>query len=400
VSALTAQEASVKASDAIAQRDAIQANLLELDGSFGKRLLDGAALSGQTGQRWEKASAALADLWQTFSTYSAVVDRVTELAQGNRRPSPRDLAELGEALTERSVKLARAPAPLARRDLADSGRRDLTLAGAVTAMRRAFSEVTEVTAAAEVVWTEAAGRLDAVRERLAGARAMFAGLEDDGLAARLRDAEATLESQRTALNSDPLALWRDGHADMSAADGLARQAADVAEAIAGLDRVRREAQDRIARLRAATEAARAARQDTAVGWQRAAQRVTAVPPFPPEVADPPLASLAALAAECRWSRLGAELDRCEAEVAAATAHIRDTERTAATLLARRDELRGLLGAYKAKAARLGSAEDEDLAARYDHAYDLLWTAPCDLAAAADAVTGYQQAILAMEGQRR
>jgi hypothetical protein len=63
----------------------------------------------------------------------------------------------------------------------------------------------------------------------------------------------------------------------------------------------------------------------------------------------------------------------------------------------REELRGLLGAYKAKAARLGAAEDGVLAQRYDRARDLLWTAPCDLAAAADAVSGYQQAVLAVAG---
>jgi len=62
-------------------------------------------------------------------------------------------------------------------------------------------------------------------------------------------------------------------------------------------------------------------------------------------------------------------------------------------MARRDELRGLLGAYKAKAARLGAAEDFGLAQRYDQARDLLWTAPCDLAAAEAAVAGYQQAVL-------
>ncbi len=70
------------------------------------------------------------------------------------------------------------------------------------------------------------------------------------------------------------------------------------------------------------------------------------------------------------------------------------------LLARREELRGLLGAYKAKAARLGAAEDAELAARYDQAHELLWTAPCDLAAATAAVAGYQQAILTTEGRRR
>jgi hypothetical protein len=62
-------------------------------------------------------------------------------------------------------------------------------------------------------------------------------------------------------------------------------------------------------------------------------------------------------------------------------------------------LRGLLGAYKAKAVRLGAAEDTELAARYDQAYEQLWTAPCDLAAAESAVSAYQRAILATKGRR-
>ena len=55
---------------------AIQANLLELDGSFAKRVLEGATLTGQTRDRWATASAALATLWETFLAYSAVVDRI------------------------------------------------------------------------------------------------------------------------------------------------------------------------------------------------------------------------------------------------------------------------------------------------------------------------------------
>ena len=66
-------------------------------------------------------------------------------------------------------------------------------------------------------------------------------------------------------------------------------------------------------------------------------------------------------------------------------------------MSRRDELRGLLGAYQAKAARLGAGEDVGLTERFNRARALLWTAPCDLAAAADAVTGYQQAVLALGG---
>lgn len=43
-------------------------------------------------------------------------------------------------------------------------------------------------------------------------------------------------------------------------------------------------------------AARAARQDAIAARQEAATRITALPPLPPEIAPPPLASLGALAA--------------------------------------------------------------------------------------------------------
>ena len=76
------------------------------------------------------------------------------------------------------------------------------------------------------------------------------------------------------------------------------------------------------------------------------------------------------------------------------------ERRAGALLDRREELRGLLDAYQARAARLGGAEDTDLDARYARARELLWTAPCDLSAATAAVTGYQQAVLALTGRGR
>jgi hypothetical protein len=65
-----------------------------------------------------------------------------------------------------------------------------------------------------------------------------------------------------------------------------------------------------------------------------------------------------------------------------------------------EELRGLPGAYQAKAARLDAAEDPGLTERYDRAHGLLWIAPCDLAAAAAAVASYQQAVLALGGEPR
>jgi hypothetical protein len=93
------------------------------------------------------------------------------------------------------------------------------------------------------------------------------------------------------------------------------------------------------------------------------------------------------AATAAWPDATGALDQ-----AAGAARVnRDTERDALTALGRPEELRGLLGADQARADALGAAGDAHLAARYERARDLLRTAPCDLAAADDAVRLGQQA---------
>src|ERR1700733_14958330 len=156
---MMAESAAGQAAAAVlAERDAIQANLLDLDGGFTRRLLDGATLTGQTRERWDAVSATLAGLWETYLAYSAVVDRVSELGTGA------------------SVQMARGTVPLARRNLSDTGVHAVTLASAVAAMRRSFSEVAEVISAVEMVWTQMGERLDATAAGLAADLPRGAGL--------------------------------------------------------------------------------------------------------------------------------------------------------------------------------------------------------------------------------
>jgi hypothetical protein len=382
----------------LAERDAIQANLLELDGSFVKRMLEGATLTGQTRPRWTEAAASLAALWETYLRYSAVVDRIAVLVADGRRPSKRELTELTGLLTGGCVQLPDTPAALAHRDLASTGRPAVTLATAVGAMRRSFAEVTEVTSAVEAVWAAVGGPLDAAAAELAASRPLIAGLGTE-IESAFRDAQAAHDALRAAANADPLALMRDGRVDTSAADRLQAQLAELAPRVAALEGLRAQVRSRIDSLAAATTAARADRQDAIATWQRAAALVTAASPLPPDIAEPRLASLSALASGGQWSRLQAELDRCEAELAGSAAQTKEVRAVAAATVGRRDELRGLLGAYKAKAARLGASEDTSVSERYDRARDLLWSAPCDLVAAESAVSDYQQAILATERRR-
>ena len=384
-----------QAADAVAaardERDSIQANLLDLDGSFGKRLLAGATLTGTTRQRWESAAGTLAALWILYQAYSAVIDRAAEALA--KRPGQKELAQITALLTGPSVEVDRGPAPLARRDLADAGREQLTLATARARMRGAFTKVTEVVSAAEQAWNDLAGTLDAAARDLSGIDA----LGDQDLGREGAEVRAELDRLRGLLNTDPLG----DKVNPAAANRLRDRAAAVAARSADLARLRDGAQQRIAAVTAAAAAAHAAREDAAAACARAAAKITAVPAVPADRTDltARIAALDSLLAAGRWTRLSSELDLLERELASATTDFRDTERAVAGLLGRRDELRGLLDAYKAKAGRLGAAEDPGLDARYDQARELLWTAPCDLNAAADAVSNFQQAVLAIGAQR-
>ena len=403
--AMTREQAAEAVAVATAERDGIQANLLELDGSFGKRMLAGASLTGESKRRWEAAAADLATLWEIFTAYAAVVDQAAGLLAAVRRPSDQELARITTMLNGSSVELAR-PVPLAQRELTETGRSELTLATAVREMERAFASVAEVVAAAEGVWNETADGLSEIGTELDAAREQAAGLGDDQVTGALAAARDELAGLRDVLNSDPLALWHGSRVDTGRLDRLRKQAAAAAARARDLARLRDDVQRRITAAAAAVAAVTAAFQDAAAARDRAAAKIAApgLPPAPTPAGaadlDARLAALDGLMAAGRWSRLAAELETIEAAAAATGQRYRDAGRAAAALLGRRDELRGLLDAYRAKAARLGAAEDTELAARYRQASDLLWTAPCDLAAATAAVTHYQQAILALSERRQ
>ena len=311
------------------------------------------------------------------------------------------LAEASALLTGASVQLATAPAPLGERELTAGADVHLTLAATVLQMKRAFAGLASELTAAEAVWNEFSDGLRQIAGSLDLARRQspeLAGTErgDVELADALAQAEAGLRELRDLLNTNPLALWQQGRVDTGRLDRLRQQAAAVAARAAELASARAEAGQRIAAASATVGAARQAWQDATAARERAAARVLVAAPDPlPDVSglDGRLGDLAVLQRGGRWTRLTSELDLLDKDASAALRHCREAEQAAANLLGRRDELRGLLDAYRAKAGRTGGAEDAALDASYQQAHDLLWTAPCDLAAADAAVTGYQQAVL-------
>jgi hypothetical protein len=203
------------------------------------------------------------------------------------------------------------------------------------------------------------------------------------------------------VNSDPLALWQGGKVDAARLDRLRERAAAAVSRAAELAALRENAGQQIAAVAVTVSAVREAWQDAMAAREAALAKVAGELPWPPDIhglADQ-LAALHTLQAAGRWSRLASELDLLEEQAAAAAKGCRDAERQATALLDRRAELRGLLDAYQAKAMQCGGAEDSGLEERRARARALLWTAPCDLPAAADAVVAYQQAVLEFCGRR-
>jgi hypothetical protein len=93
-----------------------------------------------------------------------------------------------------------------------------------------------------------------------------------------------------------------------------------------------------------------------------------------------------------WQRLVNDAATLEESARRAIARCAEQVSLANGLIERRDELRGRLSAYRAKAARSGFAEHQGLTELAASAQALLYTAPCDLRASTRAVHAYQQAL--------
>jgi hypothetical protein len=100
-----------------------------------------------------------------------------------------------------------------------------------------------------------------------------------------------------------------------------------------------------------------------------------------------------------WTAARDELDNYLTRLARVDTALKEAARRCGSGLARRDELRGLLGAYRNRAERSGRGEDDALAAQYEAAHSLLYSAPCDVSEAERLVTAYQRSVLAATSLR-
>ncbi|MEU9195256.1 hypothetical protein [Streptomyces hundungensis] len=393
-----------------AEHEAVETSLLALQDHAGRRLLEGAALTGVTQERWAATEQSITLLWAYFDAYTAALDAARELRERRRWPGREELAELTERLRGESVTLAGAalhsaptltggPAKLTER---------FTLGELVNRMNELYARSLDLVVAADTVWSALPARIDLLAAELHRTRqlAHSVGVRpgehpsgDD-----LESITAELAELRAQVIADPLAFWvpapgssapGGGRPDTDRYDRAARALEDVRREIDAVLTVRQDAEQRLIRLRDVLSRAdrtlaeaRSARGEVLA--KIAASEVPAV--SGPSIAlQEQLATAAEYRRHSQWHRLSPLLESLEREAEDELLRARASLTAVTAPLAVRAELRGRLDAYKAKVARHGMAEDPFLIERYDAARRMLWSAPCDLRVAEEAVLRYQRA---------
>jgi hypothetical protein len=376
------------------ERERITRVLLELEAHSGYQLLKGTRLSGVTERRWVDINGRMATLWKLFDAHGKVLGEAQELRARHPKPGHVQLAELTRLLTGTSVELVSEEIPLEERTLLGPTGEWLTLEGVVRRMTPMYEETAGMVASIDEVWSALLTRLGEVEEAARAVDALHASLsirepDYDRTAVRLAEVGE-------AVRSDPLSLSSDGRADTGRIDEIGRELADLRGRLEDAVRIRGEHDERARGITATIELVETAEHEAVQARETVLAKIAspALPGLPALSASlrDRLAALEGLRDEGRWLELATRAAELERTVATALDQARETTGLITGLLDRRDELRGRLDAYKAKAGRLGLSEDGALTELHQRAHDLLWTSPCDLRRATVTLADYQRAI--------
>ncbi len=374
--------------------------LFELDEECDRRAAEANGLRGVSATAWQSARDQITVLWTWYQALSTAVASLATRRQspGFNRLDRHKADALWSDLRGTSVVLSEESMVLARRCLPDE--RDITCAWAIVPLLEFMSSI--LGGAAETVTSLFVVR-DAGLSRLGGISAALDHIEQAARAAGVRvpnhvaSMQSALPALREQLATDPLAVPLDRVAVLSAT--VAQAGEDVDAAAARLRNVD-EALDRIdADLQAGLGSL-----DQSVSDLAAVETKLTRPADLPNAQDIAglkrrMIELAAKLEEAR--RLATAGDRAAAvrlaeALASAAAVSRSAaaavERAVAAPLERRRELRGRLDAYRAKAYRLGQAEDPQLSQLHLLAENALYIAPCDLDEAEQRVAAYQKGV--------
>ncbi|MFE9723564.1 hypothetical protein ACFYQ5_08195 [Streptomyces sp. NPDC005794] len=402
-----------------AEHEAIESSLFALEEHAGRRLLEGADLTGVTKERWASAEQSITLLWRYFDAYAGALASAREIRARRRYPGRSDLMALTDLLRGDGVTVANQGAAGPGASLTGPARLSerFTLEELVARMNDLYAHALDMVLASDSVWSTLPARIDLLATELhrTGSLAHSVGVRPGEHPAGddLESIAEELTVLRVQVISDPLAFWLPGpgsaapgggRPDTTRYDRAARALEDVRREIEAVLAVRQDAEQRLVHVRDLLSRANRtlAEARSARGEVLAKIAASEVPPVsgPPTALQERLAVASEYRRHAQWNRLSPLLDSLEREAEEELLRARESLTSVTAPLAVRAELRGRLDAYKAKVARHGLAEDPLLIARYDAARRMLWSAPCDLRVAEQTVLRYQHAVTELLTPRR
>jgi hypothetical protein len=391
VTRATLSELDARIGELRATVDRITENLAALDDDLTRQMLDAStSLRGRTLEAWAVARGGIEQLWQGQLALRDLLERL-DRARGGRTTVSRVQAQtVVDLLDGPSVVLVTGSS----RSLTEEPELtvQLTTADLLAAMSTTYDGIVAVVDRVAAVWSTTGPALAELDTRM---RRLEEVATDSGEAApnelaqarrALRDAEEQARCDPVDVDDDtvPAITRMVDHAATLLTDAVAARAAledDRADTRSSLDRC----SERLGEARAVC-AGLAPKVAGSERWASELDRCadgfaalrTELDGSARTVSTP--VALRNLLAGIR-QRAG-ELD---AEAAAVV-------RTARECVAARDELRGRIDAYRAKAVAVGRAEDLALDDAYARARDALYVAPCDVDEATRLTEAYQRDI--------
>ncbi|UED86366.1 hypothetical protein [Streptomyces profundus] len=381
-----------------AEHEAIEISLLALQDHAGRRLLEGADLTGATRDRWSRAEHVITRLWNDFDQLTDALETARELRARRRDPGRDELLQLSMVLDGATLGVAGE----------DGGVEHLGWAELIGRMNTGYAEVLDLLVAADVVWSALPARIDLLATELHRLRdlAHSVGVRPGAHPAgdELTGITEELTTLRAEVIADPLAFWTPaggssapggGRPDTTRYDRAARALDDIRREVDAVIGVRKDAEERLIRLRDVLSRADRTLAEARLARGEVLAKIAAseVPAVngPSQALGEQLIAAADFRRRSQWHRLSPLLESLEQRADEELRRARDSLSAVTAPLAVRAELRGRLDAWRARVVRAGRGDERLLAERYDAARRMLWTAPCDLRAAESAVLRHQEA---------
>lgn len=351
-----------------------------------------AVLAGATAARIAPILDTLQALWAHFARLTEAIDTADSLRQGVSRlfPSRQLLDEITALLTGPSIRLPPVVTPLAGRGLlgAVEVERNVSPEELLAAMTQSFETARDVVLAVGSAWDRVPVALDK--------------LDAEAAALLTTKLPANLAEELTRVREEIVAVRPTSDADPLGADAwlarLAQRVAAVRDGLTANDREREQLRVALLDARGLLGRVSAVAAEATAAVAERVQKVDVDTPAAPATADvaalgPWLDRLTAVRDRGRHGAARIGLGRWTEAAARLLKRAEEARDAARAAVDRRRDLRGLLGALRAKAAALGRAEEPALVAMARHAEDLLRRRPTPLATAERVVTEYQRRLV-------